>query len=168
MKLFMFSIGGDFRNANIELHDVRFSAGECAEDCYPDLRAQWWGEPASLHLDCWGELRQADGHDIVLRREPPAGGDRLFFVNLGGYDPDEFAELHRNVLLVAPDAATAKARALSTVQHWSLPHRDNLFAIEKAVDVASAVEGRGWYIHLVPAAATVAFSFTCTYVPIGE
>ncbi len=165
----MFAIGGDFRNSNIELHDVRFSVGETAEDCYPDLRTQWWGDPESLHLDCWGELRQADGHDIVLRREPPAdGGDRLFFVNLGGYDPGEFAELHRNVLLVAPDAATAKARALSTVQAWSLPHKDNLFEIEKAVEVGAVAESRGWYLHLSPAGETVPFSFACDYVPIGK
>ena len=37
--------------------------------------------------------------------------NKLFFVNLGGYDPDEFTELHKNVLLVAPDAKTAKAKA---------------------------------------------------------
>lgn len=53
MKLFMFYIGGDCANSNIELHDVRFSIGETAEECRDDLRRQWWGEPKSLHLDCW-------------------------------------------------------------------------------------------------------------------
>jgi hypothetical protein len=28
MKLFMFYVGGDCGNSNIELHDVRFSAGD--------------------------------------------------------------------------------------------------------------------------------------------
>ena len=49
MKLFMFYIGGDCANSNIELHDVRFSIGETAEECRDDLRQQWWGEPKSLH-----------------------------------------------------------------------------------------------------------------------
>jgi hypothetical protein len=36
------------------------------------------------------------------------GDERLFFANMGGYDPREFAELHRNILVVAPDAKSAK------------------------------------------------------------
>ena len=40
MKLFMFYVGGDCGNANVELHDVRFSVGETAEDCFDDLRRQ--------------------------------------------------------------------------------------------------------------------------------
>src|SRR6202000_32331 len=66
VKLFMFYIGGNCGNSNIELHDVRFSIGESPEDCYDDLRRQWWGEPKSLHLDCWGIVEQADGYDVTL------------------------------------------------------------------------------------------------------
>jgi hypothetical protein len=50
MKLFMFYVGGNCGNSNIELHDVRFSMGNAPEDCYDDLRRQWWGDPTSLHL----------------------------------------------------------------------------------------------------------------------
>ena len=89
MKLFMSYVGGSFRNSNTELHDVRFTVGEGIRDCYANLRAQWWGDPKSLHLDCWGEVNQADGYDIVLVSEPPASTDeRLFFANLGGYSVD--------------------------------------------------------------------------------
>ena len=69
MKLFMFYIGGDCGNSNIELHDIRFSVGETAEDCRDDLRRHWWGEPKSLHLDCWGEVEQADGFDVSLIKD---------------------------------------------------------------------------------------------------
>jgi hypothetical protein len=94
MKLFMFYIGGDCGNSNIELHDVRFSAGDTAEACHDDLRRQWWGNPKSLHLDCWGAVEQADGYDVMLM--PPRSEnslDKLFFLNLGGYDPEHFEEL---------------------------------------------------------------------------
>ena len=85
MKLFMFYVGGDCGNSNVELHDVRFSVGETPEECRDDLRRQWWGEPESLHLDCWGEVEQADGHDIAITRAAPDdSADKLFFVNLGG------------------------------------------------------------------------------------
>jgi hypothetical protein len=80
MKLFMFYVGGDCGNSNVELHDVRFSIGRAPEDCFEDLRRQWWGEPRSLHLDCWGAVEQADGYDVELSTEAPAETqNKLFF-----------------------------------------------------------------------------------------
>ena len=115
MKLFMFYIGGNCRTSNVELHDVRFSVGAKPEDCYADLRRQWWGDPESLHLDSWGEVQQADGYDVSITQDPtPETGDKLFFVNLGGYDAAEFGELHKNLLIVAADAKAAKAKRSRT------------------------------------------------------
>jgi hypothetical protein len=71
MKLFMFYVGGNCGNSNVELHDVRFAIGQTPEDCFEDLRRQWWGEPKSLHLDCWGAVEQADGYDIELSTRSP-------------------------------------------------------------------------------------------------
>jgi hypothetical protein len=168
MKLFMFYIGGNFRNSNTELHDVRFSVGETVPDCYEDLRAQWWGDPESLHLDCWGQVAQADGHDVVLVEQPPAAVEnRLFFVNLGGYRPDQFAELHRNVLVVAPSEIAAKTRALQMVDGWSSPHKDQLFDVEKMLDVGAAIQRAGRFVRLKIAAAERPFTFECGYLPIA-
>jgi hypothetical protein len=164
----MFYVGGSFRNSNTELHDVRFSVGNTISDCYEDLRAQWWGDPKSLHLDCWGEVVQADGFDVVLGEAPSQETEnRLFFVNLGGYDPLLFAELHRNVLVVTPDEIAAKARALRMTQGWTQPHKDRLLEVEKMVDVGTAVERAGRFVTLSKAAAEKRFTFECGYVPIG-
>ena len=169
MKLFMFYVGGDCNNANVELHDVRFSIGETPEDCFDDLRRQWWGEPKSLHLDCWGAVEQADGYDIELSAEPLATAqDKLFFVNLGGYDPSEFAELHRNVLIVAADDKAAKARAKAQVDNWCKPHRDNLFEIEKMLDLTASMQHHGYHLVLRPASSEKPFRFQCDYRPIGS
>jgi hypothetical protein len=168
MKLFMFYIGGNCGNSNIELHDVRFSVGNVPEDCYDDLRRQWWGDPKSLHLDCWGPVEQADGFDVTLTAAPQNDmPSKLFFVNLGGYNPLEFAELHRNVLIVAPDAATAKQAALSQVKDWSQPHKDRLFEIEKAVDVSALMASQGYFLALKPATIEKPFVFRCEYLPIA-
>jgi hypothetical protein len=168
MKLFMFYIGGNCGNSNIELHDVRFSVGNEPEDCYDDLRRQWWGDPRSLHLDCWGPVEQADGFDVTLTAASP--GDmpsKLFFINLGGYNPLEFAELHRNVLIVAPDAVTAKQTALGQINDWSQPHKDRLFEVEKAVDVSALMVSQGYFLALKPATIERPFVFRCEYLPIG-
>lgn len=168
MKLFMFYVGGNCGNSNVELHDVRFSIGETAEDCHADLREQWWGDPESLHLDCWGAVEQADGFDVALTKDSPGTGtDKLFFVNLGGYDPAEFSELHRNVLLVAPDAGVAKARAKALIKSWLLPHKDNLFEVEKAIDINALLEAYGYSLSLKPATEEKPFTFVCDYLPIA-
>ncbi len=169
MKLFMFYVGGNCGNSNVELHDVKFAIGQTAEDCFEDLRRQWWGEPNSLHLDCWGAVEQADGHDIELSTRPPDGEQpKLFFVNLGGYDPSEFTELHRNVLIISPDEAAAKAKAKTQINHWQKPHRDRLFEIEKTLDIGAQSQRQGYYLSLRPAAREKPFQFECDYRPIGE
>ena len=168
MKLFMFYVGGDCANSNVELHDVRFSVGETPEDCRDDLRKQWWGDPKSLHLDCWGEVEQADGYDVAITPVVSEGGmDKLFFVNLGGYDPQEFGELHNNILLVAANARAATAKALTRIKSWALPHKDNVFEVEKAVDVTAMMSRYGCALTLIKASREKPFRFTCDYVPIG-
>jgi hypothetical protein len=168
MKLFMFHVGGHCGSSNVELHDVRFSVGETPEDCYADLRRQWWGDPGSLHLDSWGEVLQADGYDIsIVRGGAPETGDKLFFVNLGGYDAGEFGELHKNLLIVAADARAAKAKALAHVNGWFKPHKDRIFEVEKAVDITEALGSEGYALTLTPASSERTFSFTCYYLPIA-
>jgi hypothetical protein len=165
----MFAIGGDYRNSNVELHDVRFAIGETGADCYPELHRQWWGDPESLHLDAWGELAQADGHDILISNQPAeAGHAKLFFVNLGGYDGKEFGELHKNLLLVAENAKAAVARALAQVKVWNEPHKDGVFEVDKALDLSADLARHNLHLHLRPASAEQPFRFSCGYIPIGR
>jgi hypothetical protein len=100
--------------------------------------------------------------------EPHINSASLFFVNLGGYDPAEFGELHRNVLLVAPDANAAKIKALAGIQAWSQPHRDRLFEVEKTLDVTALTRRYGCHLTLVKATAKKPFNFVCKYCPIGQ
>jgi Domain of Unknown Function (DUF1543) len=169
MKLFMVQVGGGVAHANTELHDIRFTIGAMIEDCYEDLRSQWWGDPKTLHLDCWGVVDQADGYDVEIAVEArPASRLRLFFVNLGGYDPAEFGELHRNVLVVERDAPAAKIKALRSVSAWRQPHRDKLFEVETAVDVGASTAKAGCALRLNRSQVEQPFQFNCKYVAIGR
>jgi hypothetical protein len=69
---------------------------------------------------------------VFARKRLPESRSSLF-ANLGGYDADQFTELHSNVFVVAPDEAGAKKRALATVDHWMKPHRDTLFEVEHII-----------------------------------
>jgi hypothetical protein len=148
MKLFAFYVGGSTATSNTEVHDMRFAIGEQMEDCYESLRRQWWGTPESLHVDCWRELTSADGHQVTLRRERSPDTNLLFFVNLGGYDPGLFTELHRDVFVVAKDKDTAKKRAVAMVRGWLRPHRDKLFEVEHIIGLCELAELAGLHIHL--------------------
>lgn len=167
-RLFVFYVGGSMPGSNVELHDVRFAVGEKIEDCYDSLRAQWWGTPESLHLDCWGALESADGHDISLRPEPYEAGNRLYFVNLGGYRAGEFSELHKNVFVVAPNESKAKVNALKTILDWESHHKDYQYEIEHIHALDEALAAAELYIHLTPTDNPKPFTFETGYNPIGK
>jgi len=165
MKLFAIYVGGEHPDAHIEVHDIRFVAAETIRGTHDALLKQWWGTPGTLHIDCWAEIDHVDGYDIELRLEPWKGAEKLFYVNLGGYDPADFAEQHKNVFVVAPNLTTAKNRALETIPHWKDAHRDDLYEAEQVFNLDEVLGGL--HIHLVPSDRTQSEPrFTCKYTPL--
>lgn len=169
MKLFALYIGGSTATSMIELHDVRFVIAETIENTYDDLRRDWWGTPESLHIDCWGELTCADGYNITLRDRPQEGvEEKLFFVNLGGYDPAEFQELHKNIFVVAPTESKAKVKALKTVHGWASRHEDYTYDVERMVNISALAAEKSLHIHLEATKSPAPFTFSCKYRPLGK
>ena len=166
MKLFAIYIGGEHPGANIEVHDIRFVAAPSVQDTYDALRAQWWGRPGSLHVDCWSEIAHADGYEVTLRPEPYEGADKLYYVNLGGYDGMSFAEQHKNIFVVADSLAAAKARAIKRAAGWKDPHRDEMYEAEQAFALDDAAHEQRLHIHLSPSLMTGDPAFTCRYTPL--
>ena len=166
MKLFAIYIGGEHPRANIEVHDIRFVVAPDIDQTHDALRAQWWGRPGSLHIDCWSEITRADGHEVSLRPEPFAGAARLYYVNLGGYDGVDFAEKHRNVFVVADSLADAKKRAIKHAAGWDEPHRDDMYEAEQAFALDAAATEQRLHIHLTPGLLTGDPAFTCHYTPL--
>lgn len=165
MKLFAIYVGGEHPRANIEVHDVRFVVAPSIAETYDQLRAEWWGKAGTLHVDCWAEIRRVDGYDVALRPEPSPAAEKLYFVNLGGYDGREFAEQHRNLFTVAASVAEAKANAMRSVGGWKDAHRDDFYEAEHAFAL-DALFGPRLHIHLVRAAGDDKLDFTCRYTPL--
>lgn len=168
MKIFMIYIGGKTTSSLIELHDVRFVLANSIEETEESLKASWWGTPGSLHMDCWGVLESADGHNLHLKPEPYTGEDKLFFVNLGGYDPEDFTELHKNVLVAAPTESKAKVKALKMILDWKSHHKDNMFEVENIFCVNEAASEKGLYLHLEKTDTPKPFSFKYGYMPLAK
>lgn len=145
---------------------MRFVVAPTIEDTHAALLRQWWGKPGSLHIDCWSEIAQADGHEVSLRPEPFEGAARLYYVNLGGYDGVEFAEKHRNVFVVAETLTDAKARAIKRAAGWRDAHRDDLYEAEQAFALDQAAAEQRLHIHLTPSLLSADPAFACRYQPL--
>jgi hypothetical protein len=169
MKLFAFYIGGETNNSLVEVHDARFIMAETMEDCYQELRDTWWGTPKSLHIDCYGELTQAEGYRVKLSKEPPpAESPKLYFINLGGYLPGHFEELHKNVFVVAPTESKAKARALQQILNWSGHHKDYQYDVEHSFCINQIAEDKQYHLHLEKIDDTALFPFKTDYFYINK
>jgi hypothetical protein len=169
MQLFVIYIGGKTPTALIELHDMCFVIAETIEDTYSQLKEKWWGTQESLHLDAWGALKQADGYNVILQDHPSSHlEEKLYFVNLGGYDSKEFTELHKNVFVVAENPSKAKVKALKQILDWESHHRDYQYEVEDCFAIEQVASGKKLFIHLEPAQDIIPFEFTCKYVPIGK
>lgn len=173
MHLFLVVLGGRSRGCHIEQHDVRFVAGERLEDTLPQLRRQWFGLQRGLHLDSWQRIERVEGWRVELRPEPFTGPQRLWFINVGAYDPDCPWELHAFGLFVAGSAAAAKAQAKRRLLVGAAQqHKDDSCALATVTAAASgsqpplpglpattdpepddvlAVQRLGrWHVHLLP------------------
>ncbi len=147
LRLFVVMLGGRHARANIELHDVVFAIAPSIEQTHEQLRQQWFGELAGLHIDSWMTVDGVEQWQVRLSAEPQADGlPKLYFVNLGGYVNGEFGEAHHNLLVVADDAAEAKRKALAqAATQWMKPHRDALLEVDSCLPLGPI---GGLHVHL--------------------
>ena len=115
LSLFIVVLGGRSLKSNIEIHDVRWVLGESIEDTFPELRKQWIGMKSGLHIDSYKRIKYVDGYKIVVSRsnkdnliDPKKENEKLWFINLGGYDPRKMNEEHEFTLVVAKKSIDAK------------------------------------------------------------
>lgn len=148
--LYVVMLGGKHPKAKIEVHDVVFVQAEQLADAYPTLRQQWFGSPQGLHIDSWLAVDGVEDYKVSFSHQAPAAGElRLFFINLGGYQPGCFGEEHRYLLVVAPDKVSAKQRGKQLIAAgWDKPHTDNLLDVDDCLEI-DAIDGR--YVHLTAA-----------------
>ncbi|MHA3893530.1 DUF1543 domain-containing protein [Acinetobacter sp. GXMZU3951] len=149
--LFVVMLGGRHQRANTEVHDVVAVWGDSLEATFPQLRQAWFAEQKGLHIDAWMKINtvESEGQYYQIRLSntaPQPDAPKLFLINLGGYDAQEFGELHRYVLIVANNAQQAKQRAkLHFAQQWQKPHTDRVLEVDDCIALAQ-VENQ--YIHL--------------------
>ncbi|WP_312933236.1 DUF1543 domain-containing protein [Pseudomonas sp.] len=146
--LYVVLLGGRHPRASIEVHDVLFAQADTLAHTYPQLRASWFGSLKGLHIDAWMEVHGVEGYRVEFSQASPApGAMRLFFLNLGGYEPGVFGEAHRYLLVPAPDKAAAKRLGRQRMAAgWLKAHTDAVLDVDDCLPI-DLVGGR--YVHLV-------------------
>ncbi|MEB3158579.1 MAG: DUF1543 domain-containing protein [Synechococcus sp.] len=170
--LYLVVLGGRTPHTHVELHDVRWVVGSCIDDTIPELKRQWFGSRKGLHLDSYTRIENVDGYAVELKRgmnsavKPDAVQapiQKLWFVNLGGYDANSLLELHQIGCVVAPNAQAAKTRAKQRWLKGSLQqHKDDLHTLEQVggIDNCLAIEElQGWTVTLTAAPDQPSCSF---------
>ena len=151
-SLFIVMLGGRHARANTEVHDVVVAIGDSLEDVYPQLKNAWFGEQKGLHIDAWAQIYgvafEGKNYQIQFTDAAPNQADqKLYLLNLGGYDAREFGELHRYVLVVAQNAMVAKQRGKAYfAQHWQKQHTDRVLDVDDCIAI-DQVHGR--YVQLI-------------------
>ena len=164
MKLFAIYLGGRAIKCNTELHDVVFSCGNKIEDTYKDLLDKWFGLPDRLHIDSWVELKYVDGFEVVLSNDKPISKNKLFFINLGGYDKNKFEELHESRFFIGKDEKNIKLRAeQSLLLGFDQVHTDDIYDVDDCIEIK---EVSGLYVNLIKSNKKENLEFNNGYLPI--
>src|SRR4051812_5815911 len=97
LKLFMLLLGSKALGRHVEQHDYFFGIAAHLKDLIPAIKAFWRGTTGNLHIDGWREVSSVDGYAIKIVPKDEATGtqaEKLFFINLGGYQEGKLEEQH--------------------------------------------------------------------------
>jgi len=146
--LFIVMLGGKHPHARIEVHDVVFVIADSLEATYPQLREAWFGSTKGMHIDAWMAVDGVGDWQVTLSDVAPGPSElRLFFINLGGYEPGAFGEAHHYLLVTAHSAAQARAQGKrQMLKGWQQPHTDAVLDIDDCLPI-DQVGGR--YVQLL-------------------
>ena len=68
-----------------------------------------------VHIDAWTKVQYADGYKVSVQLKsasPAEHGQKLYFINLGGYKENEFEEYHKKLFIVAASVSEAMEKIM--------------------------------------------------------
>lgn len=115
MQLFMLKIGARPQGRLIEQHDVMFVIANSLSEVIPVVNQQWAEVKNKWHLDAWRAVNRVGDFHIQLTEKASLAdnstdNNQLYFVNLGGYLPNQFEEFHYKTLVVSESISKATAQ----------------------------------------------------------
>jgi hypothetical protein len=146
-KLFMVLLGCKPKGRHTEQHDVFFGIGDSLADLKPQIEA-FWPDAGTIHIDGYRSVTHVNGYQIDIKANKTINKTskklQLFFLNLGGYKPNELEEYHYKMIEVAEEKGEAIAAAKKTAFYkhtgfkGAASHIDDKYGID--VDDVVAIE----------------------------
>lgn len=129
-----------------EQHDVFFGIAENLKDLIPHFNTFWPESNGEIHIDAWREITNVNGFEIKITSKQTQLNNKnsLFFINLGGYKPNQFDEFHYKLITVAKSKTEAishsKQTSFFTDYNFKggLSHIDDKYGVD--VDDAFSIE----------------------------
>lgn len=168
----MVLLGAKPLQRTVEQHDYYFGIAHSLAELVPQMRTFWPEAGSSLHIDGWQEVTHVEGYSIQVEpktTEPVKRTERLFFINLGGYQSGKLEEQHYTLLTVQQDRKGAiktstltdffKQQSIASVKSASA-HIDEKYGIDvdevyRIEDVLASHITEQYQINLRPATEMV-------------
>ncbi|MBU5615961.1 DUF1543 domain-containing protein [Psychrobacter sp. TAE2020] len=145
--VFMVQLGGRPKGRLIEQHDMFFGVADTLIELIPAINQHWPEVKDKWHIDSYRKVTSVGGYHIdwVAKIDSDAApisnaGDaadlKLYFINLGGYLPDDFEEYHHKLLIVAPTQAEAvkQAKQSDFYKRFTFKDKDTPFNAASHID----------------------------------
>jgi hypothetical protein len=164
LKLFMVILGAVPPGRHTEQHDVFFGIGPDLASLKNDMQEFWSG--VKIHIDSWREISIVNGYKLNITERTKESQEtfspeevKLFFINLGGYKPEDMEEYHYKVISATKDKSAAIAEAKATIffKHTGFKgarsHVDDKFGIDvddfhNIADILPETHKRNYKIEL--------------------
>jgi Domain of Unknown Function (DUF1543) len=165
LKLFMVLLGSKAPDRHVEQHDFFFGIAYTLKDLVPQMMAFWPDAGNSLHIDGWREVTQVQGFTIQVVAKDKSdllSPEKLFFINLGGYQADKLEEQHYTILSVHEDKSQAVRQAMKSVffktntLKGAGSHIDDKYGVDvddiyQIEDILSVTQKAKYAISILPA-----------------
>ena len=145
--LFMVQLGGRPKGRLIEQHDMFFGVANELVELIPAINEHWPEVNNKWHVDSYRAVTRVGGYriDWVATAKLDSANEnqaedvtnlKLFFINLGGYLPDDFEEYHHKLLIIAPTQAEAikQAKQSDFYKKYSFKDKDTPFNAASHID----------------------------------
>lgn len=135
-QLYMCLVGCKPMGRHIEQHDIFFTIASERHELEKQLCA-FWPDGGRLHLDGWRKVSRVG--TVAVKAVKRVGdvtftttAQALFFINLGGYQPGQFEELHHKLLTVQSSKAAATSAAKQSAFYRSSKgsHIDDQYGVD--------------------------------------
>ncbi len=133
-KLYMILLGCKPEGRHTEQHDIFFAIANEVKELVPAINTFWPEAKGKIHLDAYRIVNHVNGYkiEVIERSTAISAANRLFFMNLGGYQTGVFEELHYKMLMVANEKAVAikNSKESEFFKQYFSPHIDDKYGVD--------------------------------------